>query len=450
MRGATAVVALALLTLPASAAAQADAVPVDLTLERALEIARLRSPAHARNRNDAGTASARVRAGWGGLLPSVDASMALSGSDARRVTGEDDFGEPVRLSQPLEFQSSSSSQRFSLDFTLFDGGANWNRLASARAQERATTARIAGSWIAVAAAVERAYWDVARGDLLAGLEERLLAAARERLEATEERLRVAAVSPVDVLGARVDVATQEQSLEAARGSARKARLALLEVIGVGGWVEVSPSTTPPAVFDPAGLAGDDIVALAVGSNPSVREADALLDAAAEDADVARGDWWPRISANLGLTRGASVSSFDALSEFNPENRTLSFGFAASLPIFDRFDRSSRTAAANAAEDDARQDRRATSLRVEREVREALIDLQNAYRAVLLARQAASLSVERLELQQELFALGSVQFTDLQRVIEEAAAQERRAINARYDFERARVTLEERAGAAVRP
>jgi outer membrane protein len=440
--------------LTATAAPSLAQVPVDvpaaLTLEEALELARRYSPAYARTLNDAGPAAARVRAGWGGLLPALDASMSLSGSDARRVTGEDDFGEPRRLDEPLEFQSSSSSQRLGLDVTLFDGGANWNRLGSARASARATEARITGAWVAVAAAVERAYWDVARADLLAGLEDRLLVAAHERLDATEQRLRVASVSPVDVLGARVDVATQEQALETARGNARKARLALLEAIGAGGEADFATPTAPPDVYDPAALDAAAIVAAALRSNPSVLEAGAALEAAEEDADAARGDWWPRVSASLSLNRGVSLNSYDALTELNPENRTVSFGLSASIPIFDQFQRSRQTATANAAADDARQDRRAAVLRVEREVREALIDLRNAHRAVVLADQAADLSVERLELQQELFALGSVQFTDLQRVIEDAAAQERRAVNARYDFERARVTLEERVGAPVRP
>jgi outer membrane protein len=248
----------------------------------------------------------------------------------------------------------------------------------------------------------------------------------------------------------VDVATQEQVLETARGTARKARLALLEVMGTGGVADFTTPTAPPDVFDPVTLDDAAIIAAAVRGNPAVLEAAAAVDAAEEDADAARGDWWPRLSASLVLNRGISVGSYDALTELNPENRTVSFGLSASIPIFDRFQRSQQTAAANAAADDARHDRRATALRVEREVREALIDLRNAHRAVLLAELAADLSVERLELQQELFALGSVQFTDLQRVIEDAAAQERRAVNARYDFERARVTLEERVGAPVRP
>lgn len=430
--------------------ARAHEVPPALTLEAALEIARASSPAYARALNDAGPAAAQVRAGWGGLLPGLEASMSLSGSDARRVTGEDDFGEPVRLPEPLEFQSSTSAQRLGLDLTLFDGGASWNRLRAARARSRATEARIAGSWVAVSAAVERAYWDVVRADLLAGLETRLLAAARERLEATEARLRVASVSPVDVLGARLDVATQEQALETARGNARKARLALLEVVGAGGEADFATPTSPPAVFDPSALESDAIVARAIGSSPGVLEARAALEAAEDDADAARGGRWPRLSASLGLNRGVSLGSYDALTEFNPENRTWSFGVAASFPVFDRFQRGERTASANAAADDAHHGLRAAALRVEREVREALIDLRDAHRAVLLAEQAAALSAERLELQQELFALGSVQFTDLQRVIEEAAAQERRAVNARYDFERARVTLDERVGAPVTP
>lgn len=78
----------------------------------------------------------------------------------------------------------------------------------------------------------RAYYRPVRADRLIELQEQLLAAARERLAATERMLRVVAADQVDVLGAQVEVATQEQAVQTARGELRKPQLALGEVMGV--------------------------------------------------------------------------------------------------------------------------------------------------------------------------------------------------------------------------
>jgi outer membrane protein TolC len=94
--------------------------------------------------------------------------------------------------------------------------------------------------------------------------------------------------------------------------------------------------------------------------------------------------------------------------------------------------------------------RAGKLAREREVRSALIDLQNAYRGVALAERAAELSNERLRLSRERYAIGAISFADLQILINRAAQEERQVINARYAFAASAVTLNERVGRPVRP
>jgi outer membrane protein TolC len=86
--------------------------------------------------------------------------------------------------------------------------------------------------------------------------------------------------------------------------------------------------------------------------------------------------------------------------------------------------------------------------VEREVRSALIDLENAYSGVQLAERSAEIARERLRQGQEQYRLGTLDFTSLQRMIDDVAAAERQVITAYYQFATALLTLEEKVGGPV--
>jgi len=94
--------------------------------------------------------------------------------------------------------------------------------------------------------------------------------------------------------------------------------------------------------------------------------------------------------------------------------------------------------------------RAGRLAVEREVRSALIDLQNAHRALEVARQAADLSGQRLELARQRYQVGQLDFALLQQIMSLAAQSERQVVEAEVNLAVALVSLEEAVGAEVRP
>jgi outer membrane protein TolC len=83
--------------------------------------------------------------------------------------------------------------------------------------------------------------------------------------------------------------------------------------------------------------------------------------------------------------------------------------------------------------------------VDRDVRAAIIDLDNAYRTLRLAEEQVALNRERLELTQERYRLGGSDFTTLQNVIDRTAQAERQALEALFGFIGARIGLEEKLG-----
>jgi outer membrane protein len=439
---------LLLLILAPPAAAQEEVAA--LSLEEAQRIARQRSPALLRVASQEHTAAAQLRQGYGGLMPSVSASMTFSGSDSHILTGNDEFGQPIIREDPLRSSRSSASQRIGLNMMLFDGGGRFQELRAARAGARVAEARTDAERLRLDAEVARIYYDALSLGRQAEMEERQVASARERLEATERLFRVAAANREDVLGAQVDLASRERAQERAAGEAAKARLRLREAMGITIDADFRLTSDFPVGFDPASLNVESLVAEAVARNPAMAAAEASADEAARRRAVARSTRWPTVSAGAGYNRSLGMPGNDALFDFNPPDRTASFDLTISVPIFNQYRTAAAIAQADVSSRNAAEELRATRLRTEREVREAVIDLQNAYRGVQLAERAAEMSRERMELALERYRVGALQFTQLQQVIDSAAAAERDELAARLAFAQALAALEQRVGTRLIP
>jgi outer membrane protein TolC len=438
------------LAITLSGSAHAFAQQQSLTIDEAVRIATLNNPNFRKVQNDALVASANIRSSYGALLPSLNADLRFSGSQSSRVTGENDFGQPVRLPQAVDFKGSQASQGVGLNMTLFDGGAMFREVGAARAAADATDARIHTESVRLKGEVTRQYYAALRATRLVAVEKQLLASAQERLDRTEKLLRVVGSSPVDLLGARAEAASQEQQVARAENEARKEMLTLQEIMGVNGDVDFRLASDIPNAVDPSSISKDATLASALTSSPVIQEADAGLRAASKRSSVAHAGRFPTISANAAYGRSMSLSSYEALFEMNPQNRGFNFGLSASIPLFNNFRPSAQIAQAEAAEADAREDARYAKLRVERQVRGALLDLENTYKVLQLAERKASLSRERLELAQEQYRNGAMSFTELQNVIDRTADAERQVVDARFGYANALTYLEEYAGTVAQP
>ncbi len=381
------------------------------------------------------------------MLPSASLGLSFYGNSRRTLTGENDFGQPVDRTTYTTFESSSASQDLSLSLPILNVGA-LQQTRAARARTNAQQAVVASQRAQLRTTVGNAYFDVVRRRRGLAVERRLLATVQAQLDAARELLRVAAQQPTDVLGAEVQVAQQEQQVQAAVGEERKAMLVLQQQMGAGANTQFTLVSDFPPVFDPSALDADALVAEAQKSAPQVRQGLAQVEAADRGVGAARAARLPDLRLGAQASRNTSASGYSALGEFNPPNRSLSFSLSASLPLFSGLRTSAQIGQAKVAADNAREDLRATRLQVETDVRSALIDLQNAYGSLQTAQRALDLSQQRLEQGQELYRLNNISFTDLQLMFQQAAESERAVVNAQYGFLVARLTLEEKIGHEV--
>lgn len=418
-----------------------------LSLAEAIDAARENNPAYRRAANDLDVAAAGERQSVGAFLPSVNLSMGLNGRSSRTVTGEDDFGRPITLDTPREYEGSSSSQSLSVQLPLFEGG-RFAGIAAARAGTRAAAAGVDAEIARLDAELTRSYYTAVRYDRQAGLEESMLESARERYEATRRLLAIAAIDPLDLLGAEIEVARQERAARGARGQAEKAILSLQELMAVSGTARYVLTDSLPALFDPSVLTADALVASALERNPTIARAASNAEAAEARLTAARGSRLPSVGLSMSYGRSMGQEGYGAIRELNPRNSSTSFGLNVSLPVFRQFQTAQQVAQARASALDAHEDERAERLQTEREIRSSLIDLEEAYGAATLADRAAGLARDRLEMAREKYELGTLSFAELRDVVDQAAAAEREALDARATFAAALVTLEERLGSRL--
>lgn len=442
--------AFGLVVIPGSGAMGQEVRP--LTLEEAIAISHRANPANrgARARVDAATATALSE--MGRFLPTVNASMTWSGASNTQTTGTDDFGQTVQLPTPVTFRSSSASQRISSSIRIFDGFQNVNRLRAARSNVDAAWSGVDVQRLQTDADVAQRFFDALRYERLIRVETSLLAAARERLDANERLFRVAAASQVDVLGAQVDVAGQQQRLDLQRGEARKARLRVLEALGVLNEMEdFRPVGAFPAVFDPARLDRDHLVAAALEANPLVRQRQMEVAAAHASSRAAHGSWLPTVDLSAGWGRGLNSRGFGAFFDVNPrQDRGYNFSMTVRWQLFSGFQRSQQIGQASSQRQQAEENLRAARLQVEQQVRAALIDLENRYQALQIQERSTTLSRTRVELAREQYRSGSIVFTNLQQIIQTASNEERALVEAEYNLAVALVRLEQQVGRPVQP
>lgn len=447
--GGAAVVILALVAVPATAQ-QPTAVPARLTLEDAIAIARERSPELAQARNSLNAQGAQVRAGFGAFLPTLRGQVDFGGQDYRSVSAVDPFGNPLVEEQVIRGQRSWANQGLYAGLTLFDGLGNVREYSATKASYSAAEEAQLAVQTRVDAEITRRFYDAVRTRQLIALEERLLASAREQRDNMTRRFRTAGATQEDLLGAEADVASQELQLARAEGDAEKAVLAVREQLALTEPIVFEVTGELPAAWDPAAVNADSLVALAIRVHPDIARLDATASAAHYRASAARGGYWPTVRLGASVTRSVNASGYDALFDVDPENRTMGFSLSFDWPLFQGFQTRAQVSQASADALNAEEALRAGKLAREREVRAALIDLQNAYRGVALAERAAELSNERLRLSRERYAIGGIDFATLQILIDRAAQEERQVINARYAFAASQVALVERVGRPLVP
>ncbi len=250
-----------------------------------------------------------------------------------------------------------------------------------------------------------------------------------------------------MLQAEVQVGQNELALLQARQAADAARRELSALLGLGEEVQYGLRDTA-AIFDPALLNVVTLVEAARRSNPELARLDAQIDARGRTLWAERGTWLPTITLSYALGRSEQLPGNASLFEFAPTNTSNSFGVTFNWPLFSGFEKKTRTGQASAQLQEARANKVAGLLEVEKSVRNAYDALVTAYRTVQIQQHNVELARESVRLTTERYRIGAATYIELQQATSQLTEAERGLIEARYDFMRAFAELQGAVGLPI--
>jgi outer membrane protein len=486
----------ALLALSASGAL-GQQVPVELSLEEAIELAKVNNPNFLSTVNDQAAADWRVREAYAQFIPSVSTSMSGTWQEA----GSQRFGTIVFEGQSTDWLFSS--YRVDLGVTV-DGNTIFG-IPNARANKRATVARIDAAEFNLESAVALQYMSVLRGMDGVDVAQRQLDRARQNLQIVDTRVQTGAAAGTDLRQAEVDLGRAEVALIQAQRDLRQARLLLQEELGVPIDENVR-MVSAFEVFEPE-YDVDQLLRLAMTEHPSLRSFIAEESASRAAArQSSSSQYFPsfRLSASLrgqaqealnenfiisqalqqsenrisscefqntlnnGLAGGlpgytnqdCTRFALDAagqqalLSENNAfpfqfDNLPMQVSLSVSLPIFTGFSREREVSQMNNLAEDAEHARRAEELRLRTMVTNTFDNLSSAYQVVQAEARNRTLAEEQLLLEQRRYALGATGLLELMDAQTSVSTAERDYLNSVYDFHYNLIALEAAVGRSLR-
>ncbi len=497
------------LSLALVAAALAAPVPecgaqevAELTLERALELAKRNNPTFLSTRNNESVAAWQLREAYGTLLPRANVSGGMRYEDSGAALFGSFTAADIGFTETPAYYFSSYSATASLSLSP----QTWFNLSQQRANRRAVTAEIDAAGAVLEAGVKRAYLAVLRARDQALLREQELERAEENLTLARSRADAGVAIPLDAKQATIERGRAQVQLLTARSDHGRTKLQLVQQLGV----EIGDDfvlTTSFDVFEPR-WSRESLMEMAMATHPTLTSLAATAGAQRAAARTAWSSYLPTLtaSANLsGFTRQVGNDDFlleqqkgayeNALSScqdwndlnsrladpypardcsgyrltdtrvdslrnvvvasnrafpFDFEQQPLSLSLSMSVPVFTGFERQRQVAQAEAAADDVEHRIRAERLRLRAEVGAADLRLNTAYQAVQIEAANQELAVEQLEQARERYRVGLDAFIVLTEAETLRSQADQAYLAAVYTFHEALADLEAAVGQPLRP
>ncbi len=473
-----------------------ESPPSALSLEDAVSLALRNNPTFLATRNDAEVADWNVRAAYGSLIPSLSASSAVSWQGS----GEQRFGSITTEQLGFADQPSFyfSSYNVGLNYTV--NGATLLAPGRAKANRRATGARIRNGEAELEAAVTRAYLEVLRQDEALHLANQELERARSNLRLARGQAEVGSATVLDVRRAEVEVGRARVGVLRAENAVHTARLALFRQIGVdtGDDVEL---TTEFDIREPK-WSEEELYRTALERNPALAELEASRRAADVEVRSARTAYLPSLSVQAGysgFTQEASNPSYyvnlarqsalqqknqcqalneifrrlqdplptqdcarfelsdGQVQEIRAENSAFPFDFtnqppqaslSLSIPVFQGLGRQREVEAARAQREDLRYRIRDQELALRADIGSGLAAVRTAYESARIEAQNQEVAAEQLRLAREQYQVGTISFVELVDAETVKAQADRERIAAVYSYHDAITNLEALVGTSL--
>ena len=331
-----------------------------------------------------------------------------------------------------------------LTYPLYSGGGIRASLKAAHLNVAFSDEAERATRQAVIAQVEGAFYDFLLARELDQLSQLALTRARSNLKWVSDLRRTGRVAEYDLLRAQVEVTTVESDSIRVRNDLEIAELQLKDVVGL----DLEQQVQIVAEFrETSELDLDDLSQLlrsSLSRRPESRQLGQLIARRQREVQVAKADGRPVVDLIAGGQAQFQSDDLD-VSQGDEWRRSWSTGVRLQLPVFDGMRSGARTAHARIEVRRLELERERLERTIEREVREAWMNLHEASGRVEARRRTVEQATKGLQVGESRYWTGlgtQLEILDAQVVLAEA---ETALATARRDRARALVALERAVG-----
>ena len=383
------------------------------------------------------SADAQERAAYGAFLPSVNASSS----------GSKSFSELPSRTDPGTGQLITSNSNIGLSMglnasiDLWTGLKRGADLSAAHATQRSAEASVVNAQYQARLQVTQAYLDALAARQTVEVRVASVRRAMEQLKVSIAKLRAGSATRSDSLRSVVNLGNAQIQLINSEIQQATAEASLGRLMGASGRVEAIDDSTyyRPAPVDTAGVRAEAHV-----SSPQILSADASESAARAQVHSAYAAYSPTLTLSGNYNFNGSAQTFSD----NPLYNSRSVQLGLTWPLFNRFTRERNVVTQLVAADNAQAAAADAARQVDAGVTQQLIQLTAAQARIGITQSSVSAAREDIRVIGERYRLGAATIVDLLTSQESLTQAEVDAVNARFDYLRAKAQVEALIGRGV--
>ena len=429
--------ALSLLLAPAILVAQqsSDAGFKPISLQEAVSLAQQNAPSAVQARGAIENAEGTITTTRMQFLPTLSGSLGHSQGAGQRFDNSNQLVNTV--SKPQYTTGLNTS------LTLFDGGKRMYDLRARRADLTAAEVSEEATKFNLSLQVKQQYFAIIAAREAEAAARLALDLARQQLDAASTRVRAGAAIISDSLRSFVAVGNAQLTVMTAQNAVRNASLALTRLTGSSTLITAAVDTGAFALvpFDSAA-----VVALAM-SAPTVKAAEANLNASRASVASARTSYFPTLSASFRYGGSGYDMGYGFGGGQLAYSNTLSLN--ASYSIWDGRNRAVALGRAHTTVANNEAAFRDAKLLAQQNILQQIATLRSAEERIRIQQLSVQAAQEDLRVQQQRYALGSSTQLEVTTSQNALNAARQALIQARLDYRTARAQIEAIIGQDLR-
>lgn len=344
-------------------------------------------------------------------------------------------GVPTDITVATNNRNYESQSNISMQYTIFNGGQNYNNVGASREQVRAKRQTLAREYQTIYQDVAQGFYDVLQyeGDLV--IQHDLIEALGARVDDLTQRVKLGRSRPSELLQAQTDLANARVTEAQQRGSKNAALETVAFYIGIpAGHFKLKDTGKFPSAQQL------EYYLQQSGNRPDVLSQIDSLRQAERNLSVAKGQLFPTVTAN-----GNYLASQDPVSNQIDATMTLQI----SMPIFDgglilgqihQNHELVRQSALNVQQ---------LQRTADQDTRTAYVNFNAAVAQVVVLREAARFAARNLEAQVEDYRRGVVSNLDVLTALQDYQTARAQLHNANMSARLNLINLHVAAGTAAR-